>query len=80
MIVVRRLDRLAPTVKVSDVTPDPRRWENICFADYLDAYGVRVEPIEDDYIERKKAWYDIVPGDWTDPDPQAIGRPRPVWP
>lgn len=73
VIVARSRTAYAPTLAVSDITPDPRRWRNVCFAEYLGAYGVRtgVEPGEN---------YELMPQDWTDPDPQAIGRPRPVWP
>ena len=79
VVVVRHLAAHAPTVKVSDITPEPRRWENLCFAEYTGAYGVRVEPVDDMHTQWKKLWYDVMPRGWVDPDPLATGRPRPVW-
>ena len=73
------LTAYAPTLSVSDIGADPRRWRNLCFAEYAGAYGVRVEAIEDTK-PKPKGWQTIMPKGWVDPDPQAIGRPRPVWP
>ena len=73
IVLARSRTAYAPTLAVSDITPDPRRWRNLCFAEYLGAYGVRTE------VEPGEG-YEFKPEDWTDPDPQATGRPRPVWP
>jgi hypothetical protein len=74
IVLARSRTAYAPTLTVSDITPDPRRWRNVCFAEYLGAYGVRTDLDPDD------GDFEFKPQGWTDPDPQAIGRPRPVWP
>ncbi len=79
VVVARNVTAYAPTLSVSDIDADPRRWRNVCFAEHLGAYGVRVEPIEDSK-PKPKGWKTFMPKGWVDPDPQAIGRPRPVWP
>lgn len=79
VVLVRNVTAYSPTLSVSDINADPRRWRNLCFAEYLGAYGVRVAPIND-FKPKPKGWQTIMPRGWIDSDPQAIGRPRPVWP